>query len=350
MYKRGSKFYINTIGPDWKSYDYEITQVIGIGRKQNYIATFPNGEMHVLPVEWDTMSGGWVDFNGLKNNHPGDGAYWSDTGNIWQLRCGGCHVTGLQINYDRGKGSFNSKWSDLGVGCEACHGPGGNHIKAASVYFEQEKETIVNPAKLPWRLRAMVCGQCHNWGRSTAEVSPYKAGFPKQYGYPLGYVPGKALYLYYSQEQKEAEKHHQQYNEWQESEHAKAGVMCTTCHNVHPEDTGVQQLGTVAQTKLTQDTLCMDCHKTLQRRGVHRIHTFGSCIACHMPATKGHEHNHTFRFISPEESIKAGGVDKKTNSCSSCHHHKDTPLVNLVEFLDAAKKADMPIPFTVHGR
>ncbi|MDP3297604.1 MAG: ammonia-forming cytochrome c nitrite reductase subunit c552 [Thermodesulfovibrionia bacterium] len=350
MSAKGGRFYVNTIGPDGEFHDYEIIHVIGIGRRQNYITAFPNGEMHVLPVEWDLNTQTWGDYNGMKNNYPGDGEFWSDSGNNWQFRCGGCHVTGLKINYDKDKNSFDSRWADLGIGCEACHGPGSNHVKAASVYFEQEKETIVNPARLPWRLGAMVCGQCHNWGASTAEVSPYKAGFPVRYGFPSGYLPGKALYQHYIPETKEEKKHHQQYNEWQESVHAKAGVMCTTCHAVHPKDTGVQPLGTVAQTKLTQDTLCVNCHQTLQRRGVHRIHTFGSCIACHMPATKGHEHSHTFQFISPEESIRAGGVDKKPNSCSSCHHHKDTPLVNLVEFLDAAKKADMPKPFTVHGK
>jgi hypothetical protein len=69
-----------------------------------------------------------------------------------------------------------------------------------------------------------------------------------------------------------------------------------------------------------------------------------------MPETIGHEHSHTFQFISPELSIRAGGVEKQPNSCSGCHYHKDTPLENLVGFLDAAKKIDMPKPFTVHRK
>lgn len=349
MYKRDGKFYVKTIGSDWEFHEYEVINIIGVGKRQNYLTKFPNGEIHILPVEWDIRTKTWSDLNGLKNNYPGDGKYWGDSGNVWQLRCGGCHVTGLKVNYDKGKDSFDSTWADLSVGCEACHGPGNNHVKAASVYFEREKETTINPARLPWRLGAMVCGQCHNWGTSTVEVSPHKPGFPVRYGYAYGYLPGKALYQYYITETRETEEHHQQYNEWLESQHAKAGVMCTTCHSMHPKGTDRQEaVSTVAQTKLAQDTLCMNCHQTLQRRGVHRIHTFGSCIACHMPETKGHEHSHTFRFISPEESIRAGGVDKQPNSCSSCHHHKDTPLENLVEFLDAAKKADMPKPLGPH--
>ncbi len=350
MFKNDGKYYVNTIGPDRQFHDYEVAYVIGTSKAQNYITEMPNGELHVLPVEWDVRAKEWSDNYGLKKHYPEDGGYWSDRGRTWQLKCGGCHVTGMKINYDQKADSFKSEWTDLGIGCEACHGPGSNHVKAASVYFNYEKETIVNPAKLPWELRAMVCGQCHNWGESTEDVSPRGRQFPVKYGYPAGYQPGKPLYLYYVKASTDEKMHHQQYNEWTESQHAKAGIMCTNCHDVHPKSSNRQDIGSVAQTKLTQDTLCMNCHQTLQRRGVHRIHTFGSCIACHMPETKGHEHNHTFRFISPEESIRAGGVDKKPNSCSGCHHHNNTPLENLVEFLDAVKKADMPKPFDVHGR
>ncbi len=345
MFKKGGKYYVNTIGPDWEYHDYEIINVIGIGRRQNYLTKFPNGEMHVLPVEWNIKQQKWIDRSSLDSHYPGNGEFWSNPKTIWQFKCGGCHVTGMNINYDEIKDTYDTTWVDLGIGCEACHGPGSNHVKAASEYFDYEKDTIVNPAKLPWRLRTMVCGQCHNWGSSTAVISASKEGIPKHYSYPFGFKPGEALYLFYDEAEDTGTKHHQQYNEWNESEHSKVGVMCTNCHSVH-EDEDVQ----VAMTKLAADSLCMDCHKTLERRAAHRIHTFGSCVACHMPRTLGHEHSHTFAFISPELSIKAGGVDKQPNSCSGCHHHEETPLENLVGFLDAAKKEDMPKPFTVHRK
>jgi predicted CXXCH cytochrome family protein len=345
MFKRDGKFFVNTIGPDWEADDYEVIYVLGINRKQNYITKFPNGEMHVLPVEWNAKMEDWTDLNGLKESYPGDGDYWSDPGRSWQIKCGGCHVTGLNVNYDRERNSFDSDWTDLGIGCEACHGPGSNHVKAASVYFENEKETIINPAKLPWRLRAMVCGQCHNWGVSKADVSPSREGAHEKYGYAAGFRPGEPLSRYLDKAPEGEETHHQQYNEWSESEHANAGIMCTNCHNVHQK-----QISKFAMTKLNPDSLCMNCHITIKRRAAHRIHTFGSCVACHMPVTKGHEHSHTFRFISPALSIKAGGVDKQPNSCSNCHQHKDTSLVKLVEFLDSAKRADMPKPASAHRR
>ncbi|HBH61650.1 MAG TPA: hypothetical protein DDX85_07935 [Nitrospiraceae bacterium] len=344
MFIKDGRYYVNTMGPDWEFHDYQITNVIGIGRRQNFLTTFPNGEIHLLPVEWDIRSKSWHDLNGLEKSYPGNGEYWSSTQRIWQYTCGGCHVTGLRINYVEGSDTFNTTWVDMGIGCEACHGPGSNHVKAASEYFNYEKENIINPAKLPWRLRAMVCGQCHNWGSSTANIADHKKGIPAKYSYAYDFRPGKPLYLSYVENLDDRKKHHQQYNEWMQSEHAKAGIMCTNCHNVHQAEDFEN-----AMTKLTPDSLCMNCHKTLQRRAAHSIHTFGSCVACHMPETKGHEHSHTFQFISPELSIKAGGFDKQTNSCSGCHHHKDTPVENLLRFLEAAKKRDMPKPFSAHG-
>ena len=350
MWKKDQKYYVNTIGPDWQFHDYEVTAVLGINRKQNYLTKFPNGELHILPIEWDLENQKWNDYFGLETHFPGDGSFWSDRGRIWQFKCGGCHATGLETNYDKVTDSFATTMADMGIGCEACHGPGSVHVQAASTYYDFEKDTIVNPAKLPWKLRAMVCGQCHNWGASTAKVGKdlEEAGFPRNYSFPYGYSVGQPLYLYYDENQEEEKKHHQQYNEWQESPHAEAGVMCTTCHSVHQE--GGHRTQNKSQTKLAADTLCTGCHKTLQNKAAHSIHTFGSCISCHMPKSTGHEHRHAFRFISPEESLKAGGVDKLMNSCSGCHHHKDASLDGLIEFLDAVRKEDMPKPFSAHSR
>ena len=346
MFQKDGKFYVNTIGPDWKLHDYEISHVIGINRHQNYITKFPNGSLHVLPVEWNIKEMAWKDRSGKERHYPGDGGYWSDTESIWQYKCGSCHATGMKINYNKASDTFRTTWVDLGIGCESCHGPGSQHLNAAKVLFEGEEDTIVNPSKLPPKLRADVCGQCHNWGVSTTKVTNRKKGFPERYSFPYGYEVGRPLYLYYLEGPEDGKKHHQQYNEWKESTHSEAGIICSTCHAVHQE--GAHRSPNKAQTKLPADMLCKSCHTSLERKAAHKIHTFGSCIACHMLKTKGFEHSHTFKFVSPEESLRAGGVDKKLNSCSGCHHHKDDKLSGLIEFLDAIKKDDMPLPYGVH--
>ncbi len=52
----------------------------------------------------------------------------------------------------------------------------------------------------------------------------------------------------------------------------------------------------------------------------------------------------------PKATLAAGGVDQQPNACNSCHHHQDTPVDAMVGFLEAAKKRDMPLPFTVHKK
>jgi hypothetical protein len=69
-----------------------------------------------------------------------------------------------------------------------------------------------------------------------------------------------------------------------------------------------------------------------------------------MSAESGAALRHTFQLMSPEDSLKAGGIDMLPNSCSSCHHHQNTPLPDLAGFLEAAQKRDTPLPFSVHRR
>jgi hypothetical protein len=347
MLKKGGKYIVNAIGPDGEFHNYEVSNTFGINSKQSYLTQFPNGALYVLPVQWNVEKQQWFDFHGPASNSPGDGGYWSDAGRTWQFNCAGCHTTGLNINYDLTTESFETDMIEPGVGCEACHGPGSNHIKAASFYFDKEKETIINPKNLSWRLSAMVCGQCHKSGLSTKEIMPQKEGFPERYAFPHGYDVGKPLYNYYVKdpEDKAADL---QYNQWQQSQHAKAGIICIDCHSVHEKDT--TKPVNKSLTRLAADKLCKSCHTSVEKRAAHRIHTFGSCIACHMPKTDGYLPSHTFQFVSPEESLKAGGTDKLMNSCSGCHHHKDSPLDGLIEFMEAAKKHDMPKPFSAHLR
>jgi Zn-finger protein len=348
MLKKGGKYIVNTIGPDWEFHDYEVSHIFGIKEKQSYLTQFPNGALYVLPVQWNVDKQQWSDFHGLASNYPGDGDYWSDEARIWQFNCAGCHTTGLKINYELTTESFETEMIEPGIGCEACHGAGSNHIKAASFYFDKEKETITNPKKLSWRVSAMVCGQCHKRGMSTKELTPHKEGFPDRYAFPYGYEVGKPLYNYYVKESEYKKGTDLQYNEWEQSQHAKAGIICIDCHSVHEKDT--TKPVNKSLTRLAADKLCKSCHTSVEKRAAHRIHTFGSCIACHMPKLDGYLPSHTFQVVTPEESLKAGGVDKLMNSCSGCHHHKDTPLDGLIEFMDGAKKHDMPKPFSAHIR
>ncbi len=322
----------------------DVDYVLGSQWKQQYIKR-EGDELIVLPAQYNVFTGEW------KAYYAGEPAKRN-----WFKECAGCHATGV----DPEKKTF----AEMGVACEACHGPGSNHVEAVPGY---EIPTIIQASRLTPALAAQICGSCHTRGKD-------KSG---QYAYPVDYQYHKGegnMRLYFDEVSNgqhseyfwpsgESRYSNQQFLDWKKSEHAKVGVTCVTCHSVHKSKSALEGIGAGAdplmvirsKTRLFEDRLCKSCHSTVQYRSVHRIHTFGSCVRCHMPRVAaigeaGDAHSHTFRFMYPQASLEAGGVDKQPNACSSCHHHKDTPPADLAAFLEAAKSADMPKPLNVHRR
>lgn len=322
----------------------DVTYTLGGQWKQQYIQKVGE-DFTVLPAQYLVLDGKWEPY------FPED-----PKKRDWFTECAGCHVTGLDPE--------NKKFVEMGIACEACHGPGSNHVEAIPGY---EIPTITMANRLGPRLAAQICGSCHTRGRD-------KEG---TYAFPHDYQRAKGvgtLRRYFNEinpsdhpeyfwPSGESRASNQQYIDWKKSEHYKVGVNCITCHDTHRSQSALQAGGEVpnplmvirSKTRLFGDMLCKNCHTATTYRSVHRIHTFGSCIRCHMPKVaaigeKGDSHSHTFRFMYPQATVKAGGLDKQPNACSACHHHKDTPPENLVGFLEAAKKNDMPKPFTVHQR
>jgi len=320
----------------------EIDYTLGSQWKQQYLKK-EGEDLIVLPAQYNVSTGEWK-------------TYFPDQPEKrnWFTECAGCHATGV----DPEKKTF----VEMGIACEACHGPGSNHEEAVPGY---EISTIIQAGRLTPALAAQICGSCHTRGRD-------KSG---KHAYPVDYQTHKGvgnIRLYFDEASREKNPEYfwpsgesrysnQQYLDWKKSEHAKVGVICVTCHNVHKSKTTKLDSGEtsnlldaiISKTRLFEDTLCKSCHTTIQYRYAHRIHTFGSCVRCHMPRVAsigeaGDAHSHTFRFMYPKASLRAGGLENQPNACNSCHHHKDTPIENLMGTLEAVKTADMPRPFHVH--
>ncbi|MBW2174732.1 MAG: hypothetical protein JRF64_08885 [Deltaproteobacteria bacterium] len=320
MLEKDGEYFITTTGPDEKEHTYKIKYLIGEFWKQLYVTEFPNGELHILPAMWIVKTQSWQ-----------KSKYWSDT--IYQYSCSGCHNTGTQINYDKSTNSFKTTWSDLGVACESCHGPGSKHLDAKK---GEKASTIINPTKIPDPTRAaMVCGSCHIRGTSP----------DGKYGYPYGYKPGDQLNFMFNEKPKlhpddSSRANRQQYIDWKKSGHAREGIMCWDCHYSHKKGNANK-----FQTKLPGSSLCRSCHE-VENKGVHGIHSVNNCVGCHMPpvgkrATKGDVHSHQFKVISPKKTIAAGGSEKQPNSCNACHYHindKPEEMLNVLERVKTSGK------------
>ena len=130
---RDGKFYVRTDGPDGKLADFEIRYTFGVAPLQQYLIELPGGRLQALGIAWDSRPkarGGqrWFHLYPGQNLKAGDPLHWTGMNQNWNFMCAECHSTDLVKNFDPQTGRYNTTWSEINVACEACHGPGGEHV------------------------------------------------------------------------------------------------------------------------------------------------------------------------------------------------------------------------------
>ena len=112
---------------------------LGAKRYQGYLSRLPDGRMYVLPAFWQIESRRWIDWKEITPIP--DGAH--DLKQIWNANCFNCHATNLVQGYDIASKTYRTTWTEMGIGCEACHGPGREHVALADAW---EKDPGSKPA------------------------------------------------------------------------------------------------------------------------------------------------------------------------------------------------------------
>ncbi len=95
----------------------------------------------------------------------------------WNMACIKCHTTQGKTrspewgrsNVDMTELSFDTRVAEFGIACEACHGPGEEHVllnrnplRRYGFHLNGTPDpSIVQPARLSHDLSSQVCGQCH---------------------------------------------------------------------------------------------------------------------------------------------------------------------------------------------
>ena len=51
-----------------------------------------------------------------------DWGHWTGRGMTWNVQCAYCHMTDFRKQYDQETDTYNSTWTEMGVGCTQCHG------------------------------------------------------------------------------------------------------------------------------------------------------------------------------------------------------------------------------------
>ena len=265
---------------------------------------------------------------------------------VWNVGCIRCHTTAGQPLAIGGGWKIESKVGEMGIACEACHGPAEAHVAANQNplrrYWQHLRgggdPTIVNPARLPPARGSEVCGQCH----SITDVSEQI-----ELGEGKTYVPGdeleKTMPLLRPLHSTPALQRHgaeeplymqgyfwadgtirvssRDYSGMIESKCMTGNQLwCGSCHSLHESD----PVNLLAKGK-ESDGGCVQCHAAIGSAGAAHTHhapaSSGSrCENCHMPHTvygllKGIR-NH--RIDSPKVTGKSGGSERP-NACNLCH-------------------------------
>lgn len=258
----------------------------------------------------------------------------------WNRICNRCHAThGMpRIRSDQ---EMDTHVAELGIACEACHGPGGEHVAAnqdprrryAQHAAGEGDPTIIDPADLDQERASHVCGQCHgvNLFKTPDDRTAWREdGFR--------YRPGDDLASMMNLKKTGADKFWsdgmvrvsgREYNGLVESPCYQNGDMtCLSCHSMHqpPDDTrsALEWANDQLHPGMDGDLACTQCHEDVAARGSeHTHHAAGSpgssCMNCHMPHTtygllKGIR-SHTVASPSVQESLETG----RPNACNQCH-------------------------------
>lgn len=316
-------------------------------------------ELWQFPLRYDLIEQQWVHrkdvFLGPPEWRPGMRF------RVWNDDCILCHSVGGRPGLDRETGWMSdTAVAELGISCEACHGPGEAHVAKhaaandngtlvatdepsdeTSDEPESEPEsqpendqpatgadpTIVNPAKLDHELSSQVCGACHsNFLHDDPDLMVDGSRFR----------PGKRLTevgRFYRPQLESEEDIVSRF--WKDGVSRSTGrefmgvmnspcykrgeLSCLSCHSMHNSEPDDQ-----LASDMHSNEACLQCHSTMRDNvSAHTHHAADSagsqCYNCHMPhtnyalfkATRSHQ------VTSPTAST----IEHKSrpNACNLCH-------------------------------
>ena len=180
-------------------------------------------------------------------------------------RCLFCHVT----NPRTGNESLGPETADRAIGCERCHGPGGNHIAAVGAGFPDL--AIINPAGAsPEAVTIKQCNECHVLRQEFQEQEPDNPGWVRSQG--VGWARSRC------------------------NTESGGAFGCVTCHDPHQSARAI--------STAEYEAKCLVCHAattpptrkatSISKTRASAGRTFRSCpinpskgcIGCHMPPVR----------------------------------------------------------------
>lgn len=321
---------------------------IGSHRIQQYAATIDRGggarERWRLPVAWHVAERRWIHLGGaflFQDPRPGNWDDWTRHLSRWNDNCIFCHNTAPNPGLGD-DGVYQTEVGELGIGCEACHGLAGAHVRRQAdpahrvlvgTLQDSAAHAITQPLGLEPGRADEVCGRCHGnrighdlasilafgdrwtpgqpleaWSRpifADATLASTPAGerpFAPRF-WPDG-TPRLSAYEY------QALLLSPCYDEGR-------GLGCSDCHTMHGAEPSMQLREDYDSTQT-----CVGCHAedVLSGGAAHGGHRGISCADCHLPrVTYGLLSGMmSHRVTSPDPAGRLGRTDMP-DACTQCH-------------------------------
>ncbi|HSW63944.1 MAG TPA: ammonia-forming cytochrome c nitrite reductase subunit c552 [Dissulfurispiraceae bacterium] len=329
VHREGDKFLMTLLDKDnaANNQTYEMTYVLGGNWNQHFEAKIGN-RLYATPMRWEVADMQWFNkqFNdfwwvvdGTADGRPKKPSEMP-INQVGDAKCDSCHTTGFKTAKDKTSGEWIAQKSELGISCEVCHGPGSKHAQRGS------KAAVVNPLNLSAAQQDQLCGQCHSrvTNKHIKDIS-----FPQDFFIGNTDLQDRVtVWTFQSNPESfwpngDAKRNRQQYQDIQKSGHAKGGVTCITCHDVHSSKKGY------GQVRGSKQELCASCHTQSADfyRGSAMAKAGTTCADCHMAkiatrsgATKKAKDHwdasaHTMKVYLPQ----AAAASKMKSSCDACH-------------------------------
>ena len=127
---KAGAYFVSVARGDGPFERFDVHFTLGVHRYQGYLSTLPDGRIYVLPVFWHRQNQRWIDWKEITPVPDGD----HDLRQIWNLTCFNCHATNLVKGFSFEARRYDTTWTELGIGCEACHGPGRAHVELTNAW------------------------------------------------------------------------------------------------------------------------------------------------------------------------------------------------------------------------
>jgi predicted CXXCH cytochrome family protein len=375
MTREGDAFYMETLDSAWAERvaeavtrptpplrKYKVERLVGSHWFQECLTKDETGRYWRLPLSYHIVEGRWIHTNGAFLAADTDD-FWSKS-TVWNESCVFCHNTKpskqpitWSLGTRRGRG-YDTTVAELGIACEACHGPGSTHVRInqnpARRFAVRQSEagdpTIVNPRRLSVARSDDICAHCHGatFARSDAWdpitlTDPFNAGDDLK----------RTKYFFRSEAEQELAAAGREpdlsrppprkpfdgrfwgdgtplttaleYNGMALSacyQEGQGQLNCLSCHSMH--DSAPNFL--LARGRETNDA-CYQCHASYRQRLAEHTHhapdSSGSlCYNCHMPyqvySLLTSHRSHRIDKLQVKDSLGTG----KPHACNLCHLDK----------------------------